>query len=128
MKSAFADRAKIPQTETEITLMTANGQARAKLSKADKVMLGKLAAANIPVAIQKADDKSYGNGVDGLLGMVSCRGSRSRWSADPSRLAPAARKSSSGPALACLAFGRQPRSLPAGRLVHAKALNSEPER
>jgi clan AA aspartic protease (TIGR02281 family) len=69
VKSAFADRAKIPQTETEITLMTANGQARAKLSKADKVMLGTLSAANVPVAIQKADDKSYGNGVDGLLGM-----------------------------------------------------------
>ena len=34
-----------------------------------KVMLGKLEAANVPVAVQKADDKSYGNGVDGLLGM-----------------------------------------------------------
>ena len=52
-----------------ITLMTVNGQAKAKLSKADKVTLGKLAAANVPVAIQKVDDKSYGNGVDGLLGM-----------------------------------------------------------
>jgi clan AA aspartic protease (TIGR02281 family) len=69
VKSAFADRAKIPQTETEITLLTANGPAKAKLSKADKVMLGKLEAINVPVAVQKADDKSYGNGVDGLLGM-----------------------------------------------------------
>ena len=32
-------------------------------------MLGRLEAANVPVAVQKADDKSYGNGVDGLLGM-----------------------------------------------------------
>jgi aspartyl protease family protein len=69
VKSGFADRAKIPQTENEITLMTANGQAKAKLSKADKVMLGKLEAANVPVAIQKVDEKSYGTGVDGLLGM-----------------------------------------------------------
>jgi clan AA aspartic protease (TIGR02281 family) len=69
VKSGFADRAKIPQTENEITLMTANGQAKAKLSKADKVMLGKLEAANVPVAIQKVDEKSYGAGVDGLLGM-----------------------------------------------------------
>jgi len=69
VKSAFADRAKIPQTETEITLLTANGPAKARLSKADKVILGKLEAANVPVAVQKADDKSYGNGVDGLLGM-----------------------------------------------------------
>ena len=69
VKSGFADRAKIPQTENEITLMTANGQAKAKLSKADKVMLGKLEAVNVPVAIQKVDEKSYGVGVDGLLGM-----------------------------------------------------------
>ena len=69
LKAGFADRAKIPQSETEITLMTANGPAKAKLSKADKVMLGKLEAANVPVAIQKTDERSYGNGVDGLLGM-----------------------------------------------------------
>ncbi len=69
MKSSFADRAKIPQTQTEITLVTANGQAKATLSKADKVMLGKLAATNVPVAVQKVDEKSYGVGVDGLLGM-----------------------------------------------------------
>jgi len=49
--------------------MTANGSAKARLSKADKVTLDKLEAANVPVAVQKTDDKSYGNGVDGLLGM-----------------------------------------------------------
>ncbi len=69
MRSAFADRAKIARTETEITLMTANGLAKATLSKADKVQLGKLEAANVPVAIQNVDEKSYGAGVDGLLGM-----------------------------------------------------------
>ena len=70
VKSSFADRANIPQTGTnEITLMTANGQVKAKLSQADKVMLGKLGATNVPVAIQNVDDKSYGAGVDGLLGM-----------------------------------------------------------
>jgi clan AA aspartic protease (TIGR02281 family) len=69
LKSGFANRAKIPQTETEITLMTANGAAKAKLSKADKVQLGRLEATNVPVAVQNVDDKSYGPGVDGLLGM-----------------------------------------------------------
>jgi clan AA aspartic protease (TIGR02281 family) len=70
VKSGFADRAKIPQTGTsEINLITANGPAKAKLSKADKVLLGKLEATNVPVAVQSADDKSYGAGVDGLLGM-----------------------------------------------------------
>jgi clan AA aspartic protease (TIGR02281 family) len=70
MKSAFADRAKIPQTGTsEITLMTANGLAKAKLSKADKIQLGKLEATNVPVVVQSVDEKSFGVGVDGLLGM-----------------------------------------------------------
>jgi clan AA aspartic protease (TIGR02281 family) len=70
MKSTFADRAKVPQAGAgEITLMTANGAAKGKLSKADKVRLGKLEATNVPVVVQKLDDKSYGAGVDGLLGM-----------------------------------------------------------
>lgn len=69
MRSTFAERAKIPETSNEITLWTANGQAKGKLSKADKVSLGKLAANNVPVVVQKVDDRSYGAGVDGLLGM-----------------------------------------------------------
>ncbi|WP_426614800.1 aspartyl protease family protein [Bradyrhizobium sp. McL0616] len=70
VKSAFASRAKISDAgASEITLMTANGQSKAKLSRADKVALGKLEAINVPVAIQTTDDKSYGAGVDGLLGM-----------------------------------------------------------
>jgi clan AA aspartic protease (TIGR02281 family) len=70
VRSSFADRAKIPQAEaSEIRLMTANGETRAKLSRADKVTLGKLQAVNVPVAVQDVDNKSYGVGVDGLLGM-----------------------------------------------------------
>lgn len=58
VKSTFAGRAKIPDTGTsEITLMTANGQTKTKLSRADKVALGKPEATNVPVAIQSADDK-----------------------------------------------------------------------
>lgn len=70
LRSSFADRAKVPASATEITLVTANGTAKATLSKADKVQLGKLEATNVPVAIQKVDEKSYGAGVDGLLGMT----------------------------------------------------------
>lgn len=70
VKSTFASRAKIPDAGTsEITLMTANGQSKARLSRADKVALGKLEASNVPVAIQDTDGKSYGAGVDSLLGM-----------------------------------------------------------
>lgn len=70
MRSSFADRAKIALTDAgEITLATANGMVKARLSTAAKVTLGKLEAINVPVAIQKTDEKSYGPGVDGLLGM-----------------------------------------------------------
>ena len=70
MKSNFADRAKISQVGADdITMATANGLAKANLAKADKVTLGKLAATNVPVAIQNTDAKSCGAGIDGLLGM-----------------------------------------------------------
>jgi aspartyl protease family protein len=69
VKSAFARRAKISEAgASDITLSTANGQASAKLSRADKVTLGRLEAIDVPVAVQD-DDKSYGASIDGLLGM-----------------------------------------------------------
>lgn len=69
VRSAFAGKAKIPEAgASEITLVTANGQTRARLSRADKVALGKLEAINVPVAVQ-VEDKGYGPGIDGLLGM-----------------------------------------------------------
>lgn len=70
VKSAFASRARIPDGDaSEITLMTANSQSKAKLSRADKIVLGKLEAMNVPVAVQDGDEKGFGAGVDGLLGM-----------------------------------------------------------
>lgn len=70
MKASFADRAKVSQAGAgDITMATANGQTKAKLTKADKVTLGKLVATNVPVAVQDTDAKSYGPGIDGLLGM-----------------------------------------------------------
>ena len=48
LKSGFAERAKIPLANTsDITLSKATGLAKGKLSKADKVALGKLEAANV---------------------------------------------------------------------------------
>ena len=70
IKSAFAARAKVPQSDAqEIALATANGLTKGKLVKADKVRLGVLEAANVPVVVQTIDERSYGPGVDGLLGM-----------------------------------------------------------
>ncbi|HEY2137181.1 MAG TPA: TIGR02281 family clan AA aspartic protease [Xanthobacteraceae bacterium] len=69
VKSEFAERAKIPPTTLNVTLSTANGLARGVLSRSDKIRLGKLEAANVPTVVQKTDAKSYGAGIDGLLGM-----------------------------------------------------------
>ena len=94
MKSTFADRAKISLVGAgDITMATANGLTKAKLAKADKVTLGKLAATNVPVAIQNADEKNYGAGMDGLFGM-SLSGSRSRWRTDRLRFGPGGQKNS----------------------------------
>jgi len=68
VRSAFADRAKIPWTDaSEVVLRTANGLAKGRLTNAQKVMLGKLEATHVPVIVQKID--GYGANVDGLLGM-----------------------------------------------------------
>lgn len=69
VKSEFAERAKIPASSMPITLSTANGLAKGMLSRADKVRLGRLEAMNVPIVVQKTDSRSYGAGVDGLLGM-----------------------------------------------------------
>jgi aspartyl protease family protein len=69
VKSDFAARAKIPPTGPTVTLATANGLTKGTLSKSDKVRLGRLEAADVPTVVQKTDAKSYGVGIDGLLGM-----------------------------------------------------------
>ena len=70
VKTAFADRARISRPDgNDITLFTANGQTKGSLTRADRVRLGKLQAQNVPIVVQKTDEKSYGPGVDGLLGM-----------------------------------------------------------
>ncbi len=70
IKSTFNDKANIPAKDArEITLLTANGPAKGLLSHADKVVLGGLQATNVPIVVQKTDDRSYGIAIDGLLGM-----------------------------------------------------------
>jgi aspartyl protease family protein len=70
LKSGFAQRAKIStEGASTITLATANGHAKGKLTRANAVSLGRLRASNVPVVVQETDEKSYGAGVDGLLGM-----------------------------------------------------------
>ena len=69
VKTGFAERAKVFLNGSEIRLATANGLAKGTLTKADTVTLGKLRAKDVPVVIQNVDEKSFGPGVDGLLGL-----------------------------------------------------------
>jgi clan AA aspartic protease (TIGR02281 family) len=70
VRSEFAERAKIPQiSANEVTLITANGETKAKLARADRVKLDSLQATGVPVAVRGGGDKGYGPGIDGLLGM-----------------------------------------------------------
>jgi aspartyl protease family protein len=70
LKSSFAEKAKIStENAPQITLSTANGLTKGKLTTADKVTLRTLQAAKVPTVVQNVDDKSYGANIDGLLGM-----------------------------------------------------------
>lgn len=70
IKSTFNDKANVPVKDAhEVTLLTANGPAKGLLSHADRVALGGLAATNVPIVVQKTDERSYGAAIDGLLGM-----------------------------------------------------------
>lgn len=63
----FAGRAKIAYADAnDITIRTANGLVKGKLSTAEKVALGTLEATHVPVVVQEFD---LGRGIDGLLGM-----------------------------------------------------------
>ncbi len=70
IKKTFADKAKVAYAGgSPITLHTANGQTRGRLTKADAVKLGQLAARDVPLVVQDGEQSSYGPGIDGLLGM-----------------------------------------------------------
>ena len=63
---AFAERAKISTAGArDITLSTANGRAKGKLTQADAVGLGRLKASHVPVVVQDVDEKSYGRASTG---------------------------------------------------------------
>jgi aspartyl protease family protein len=70
VKRSFADKAKLTVDESSsIKLNTANGIASAKRGTAKTVEVRTLKAEDVPVVVQTDAKGSYGNGVDGLLGM-----------------------------------------------------------
>jgi clan AA aspartic protease (TIGR02281 family) len=70
LKRSFAQRAKVEVDEgSSVRLNTANGVAEARRGYAKSVSLKKLTAQNVAVVVQADDRATYGDKIDGLLGM-----------------------------------------------------------
>ena len=70
IRRSFAEKAKVRiDEESKLQLSTANGMTEAKRAQATTVQVRSLQANDVPVVVQADEKGSYGQGVDGLLGM-----------------------------------------------------------
>jgi len=70
LKRAFAKKASVVVDEgSAVRLHTANGMSDGKLGRAATIQLRSLQAKDVPIVIQDDDRATFGDGVDGLLGM-----------------------------------------------------------
>jgi aspartyl protease family protein len=70
LKQSYAKKAKVEVDESSsIRLATANGITEAKRGKAGSVALKKLSAKDVAVVVQSDERGTYGDRIDGLLGM-----------------------------------------------------------
>lgn len=70
VKNAFAQKAKLQvDQDSTVRLHTANGIAEGKRGRAKTIQLRSLLAKDVPVVVQNDNQGTYGEGVDGLLGM-----------------------------------------------------------
>ncbi len=70
VRRSFAEKSKIEIDEdSSIQLHTANGVTAGKRGRAKAVQLKSLDAKDVAVVVQSDDKATYGNGIDGLLGM-----------------------------------------------------------
>jgi clan AA aspartic protease (TIGR02281 family) len=70
LKNTFAQKAKVQVDATSIVrLNTANGTSTAKRGRAGTVQLRSLQAKEVPIIVQDDAKGSFGEGIDGLLGM-----------------------------------------------------------
>jgi len=70
LKRSFAQRAKVEVDDgSSLRLNTANGIAEARRGHAKTVTLKRLSAQNVALVVQTDDRATYGDKVDGLLGM-----------------------------------------------------------
>ncbi len=70
MKSSFAQKAKVQvDPDSTVRLHTANGVTTGKRGRAETIQLRTLQAKDVPIVVQDDAKGTYGDGVDGLLGM-----------------------------------------------------------
>jgi clan AA aspartic protease (TIGR02281 family) len=71
LKNTFAQKANIKvESDSVVQLHTANGMSAGKRGRADTIQLRTLQAKDVPVVVQDDAKGTYGDGVDGLLGMT----------------------------------------------------------
>src|SRR5882762_5112996 len=70
MKNSFAQKAKVQvDPDSTVRLHTANGVTTGKRGRAETIQLRTLQASDVPIVVQDDAKGTYGDGVDGLLGM-----------------------------------------------------------
>jgi aspartyl protease family protein len=70
LKNAFAQNAKVQiDQESAVRLHTANGIGEGKRGRAAIIELRSLQAKDVPIVVQDDTKATYGDGIDGLLGM-----------------------------------------------------------
>jgi clan AA aspartic protease (TIGR02281 family) len=70
LKSGFAQKAKLQvDQDSTVRLHTANGITDGKRGRAATIQLRSLLAKDVPVVVQSDGQGTYGEGIDGLLGM-----------------------------------------------------------
>ena len=70
LKKTFAQRASVQiDQESAVQLHTANGIVNGKRGRAARIQLRSLQAQDVPIVVQDDAMATFGDGVDGLLGM-----------------------------------------------------------
>jgi clan AA aspartic protease (TIGR02281 family) len=70
LRQSFADKAKVAvDPDSSVRLHTANGIVSARRGRADTIQLRSLSAKDVAIVVQTDAKGTYGDGVDGLLGM-----------------------------------------------------------
>ncbi|MGH8818700.1 MAG: retroviral-like aspartic protease family protein, partial [Achromobacter pestifer] len=65
----FAERARISFNDGKsLPMQTVNGKRNMKFAQANRIQVGKISANQVPVVVDERSEKTFGPGIDGLLG------------------------------------------------------------